>query len=959
MKIQYISRKFVRMVLVLSLGCVATLGSPLPSNAEGASKASIAVLSHTDFLPDATGVYDRRSWHGRDKNPAFAANNDLRTGSDQAYDKVSRPGGYNPETVGLPEVLADAILEQLTNSKRFTPVERKALRTAVVEQRFGKEIADSYLDRTLDKAIQDMDKFEIGGGLAMGAATSGAKYNDLLHDFKDLGTAIGANYLVLGNLHQLGSKTEIKDVPLSESGRTVASRTTEARLRLRVIDATTSTVVGADSLHLKVSSMLFRGGKESPDDFEFMNKVSSQAASKILDIIFPAKVVSLDPMVISRGSNDGIAVGDQFSIVREGKEIKESSGAVIAKLKSEVAQVRVATVQETIAIVDVETGGDISSGDLAVRSLPVPPVAITESTVPLVAKNTASVMSVPRVAVGLVKAGSTAITGPDAGKHVPTFTDTIITRLVQSKRFTVIDRQEIDQLLDEQTAQALAENRDLPSVMGTLKGCDYLVIGSLQNFSMEEQTIKLPNSSRVMKVLDGFAEGNMRLVDARSGDIMESRKIAVQTQLEIQAGEDRVIAALADSFAAKVVANLLNAVYPIKIAAVVPESIVYINRGADGLLNSGNVLDVMQAGKKVVDPDTGVELGVVETRIGQIELTKVEENRSIGRIRDGEGMQAGDILKLVQTGESNIAKAPSERSGGVISNGVAPTQSKGAALQVKGKATIALAQITLNARRKFDDSSRISIIQDGTMDQVTDIMADSLAKTNRFSMMERREIDQVIDEKDFQAIVQGGDIRAYLKELQGADYLVVGELTNFYLHIRKRKVPYLEEMEVRYTGFIEGNHRIVDSHTSEVIATDKIRIKKEFKNIGIEEIRTRLIDMYALEAADGIVKRIYPMKVLGVMADGTVFINRGADAKMKVGSTYTVERPGEELIDKDTGISFGAGELTIGELEITAVESARSRAKIISGEPPVAGDILRDATAPVAPVTKKKMKVSW
>jgi curli biogenesis system outer membrane secretion channel CsgG len=961
MNIQSISRKLVQTLLALSLTTGVVLGHGLTALAEESSTASIAVLSHTDFLPDATGVYDRRSRHGRDKNPGFAGNDDLRTGSDEAYDKVNRPGGYNPESVGLPEVLADAILEQLTKSKRFTPVERKTLRTAVLEQRFGKQITDSYLDQTLDKAIQDMDKFEIGGGIAMSSVTSGAKYNDLLHDFKDLGTAIGANYLVLGNLHQLGSKAETKVIPLSESGRTVTSSTAEARLRLRVIDAKTSTVVGADSLHLQVSSMLFQGGKESPDDFEFMNKVASEAANKILDIIFPAKVVSLDPMVISRGSNDGIVVGDTFSIVREGKEIKESSGAVIAKLKSEIGQVRVTKVQETIAIVDVENGDDIVSGDLAVRSLPAPPAPIATSGVPLVAKKGATVTSTPRVAVGLVKSGSTAITGPDAGKHVPKFTDTIITRLVQSKRFTVIDRQEVDQLLDEQTAQALAENRDLPSVMGTLKGCDYLVIGSLQNFSMEEQVIKLPNSSRVMKVLDGFAEGNMRLVDARSGDIMESRKISVQTQLEIQAGEDRVVAALADSFAAKVVANLLNAVYPIKIATVVPDNTVYVNRGTDGLLNNGALLDVMQAGQKVIDPDTGVELGVVETRIGQVELVNVEENRSIGTIVEGAGIQAGDILKLVQSGDNSSSKVPSDRSGGVIGSGAAatPVQLKVASPKAKGKATVALAQISLNARKKFSDSSRISAIQDGTMDQVTDIMADSLAKTNRFAMMERREIDQVIDEKAFQAIAQGGDIRAYLKELQGADYLVVGEITNFYLHIRKRKVGYLDEMEVSYTGFIEGNHRIVDSHTSEVVATDKIRIKKKFKNIGIEEIRTNLIDQYTLQAADGIVQRIYPMKVLGVMMDGTVFINRGADAKMRVGSTFTVERPGEQLIDKDTGVSFGEGEIAIGKIEITQVEPARSRAKVINGELPVAGDILRNMSAPATPAPKKKMKVSW
>ncbi len=961
----FIRRSFYKVTLLctaMTLGAILLSGTSKVVFAKETLRATIAVLSHTDFLPDATGVYDRRSWHGRDKDALSAADNDMRTRSDQAYDTVSRTHGYAPEAVGLPELLADAILEQLTKSKRFIPVERKTLRTAILEQRFGKQIADSYMDRTLDKAIQDMDKFEVGGGLAMGDATAGSKYNDLLHDFKDLGSSVGAKFLVLGNLHQLGSSVTSKQVPLSESGRTVTQKTAEARLRLRVIDAASSTVLGADSLNLKVSSLLFKGGKESRDDFEFMDRVAKEAANKILDIVFPAQVVSLNPLVISRGSNDGVVEGDTFTIVREGKEIKESSGAVIARLKTEIGTVKTIQVQETVSVVNVVGGGDFTTGDLAVRSTPASSKSAAAGAPPL--KNNAPVArkGLPRVAVGLVKAGSTAKTCPiDAAQHVPAFTDTIITRLVQTKRFTIIDRQEVDQLLDEQMAQALANNTDLPSAMGSLKGCDYLVLGSLQNFSMEEQVIKLPNSTRVMTVLDGFSEGNMRLVDARSGDIMESRKISVQTQLDIQAGEDRLIAALADSYADQVVANLLNAVYPIKVATALPDGTVYVNRGADGLLKKGAVLDVMHPGQKILDPDTGVELGTVESKIGQIELIQVDENRSIGKVIQGSGMQPGDLLKLVSDGVLSPAASPGVRSGGSLaaSGTAAAVTASQSSPGKKGKATLALAKITLNARQKFDDNSRVSAIKEGTLDQITDIMADSLDKTNRFTMMERREIDQVIDEKTFQAIAAGSDIRDYLKELQGADYLIVGELTNFYLHIVKKKVPYLDEVQVDITGVIEGNHRIVDSHTSAVIATDKIRIKRKFRNIGFEEIRTQLIDQYAQESADGIVQRIYPMKILGVMPDGAVFINRGTDAGIKVGSTFTVQRPGQELIDQDTGISFGVAETPVGTIKITSVEAMRSRAVIVAGETPMAGDILRNRKAPPKPKKKEKMKVSW
>ncbi len=888
--------------------------------------ATIAVLSHTDFLPDATAVYDKRS-----------------------------------SMVGLPEVLTDAILEQLAKSKRFTPVERKALRTAILEQRFGKKLSDSYMDRTLDKAIQDMDQFEIGGGIAMGVATAGSGFNDLLHDFQDLGSAVGANFLVLGNLHQLDSSVKSKDIPFSESGRKITQKTTEARLRIRVIDAATSTVIGADSLHLKISESLFTGSKEAMDDYEFMNQIAQEAANKILDLVFPAKIVSLEPLVISRGSNDSVKAGDKFTILREGQEIKEDSGAVIARLKSEVGQVEASDVQETVSLVNIVTGDNFIAGDLAVRVASKPKNTVAKQGVPLSKSPNAAVATgeKPRVAIGLVKTGSTAKTGSDATEHIPMFTDSLITRLVQSKRFTVIDRQEVDQLLDEQLAQAIAEDREMPTALGTLKGCDYLVIGSLQNFSIEEQTLKLPNSSRVIAVFDGFAEGNMRLVDARSGDIMESRKITVKKQLEIQAGRDRLLTSLADEFSAQIAANLLNSVYPIKIAAIANETI-YVNRGTDGLLQTGATFSVMRPGEKILDPDTGVELGTTENKVGEVELVQVDENRSLAKLLNGGNIQKSDLLKLITNGkETNIASPGSYTGNNLQGSKTSSTEANAKPQQPAGKANLALSKIRINARQKITNDSTIYAVQEGTIDQLTDILTHNLTKTNRFVMMERGEVDQIVDEKALQAVATSNDIRDYLSELKGADYLVVGELTNFYLKIEKKKVPYVDKVQINYTGIMEGNIRIVDSHTSAVAASHKIRLKRKFKDISLEEIRTNMIDQFCLEAADGIVKHIYPMKVLGVLPDGTIFINRGADADIKAGMTFSLQRPGQELIDKDTGVSFGVAEMKIGTIKITEVEASRSRAEVIQGESALAGDILRTSAPPAQPKKKKKMKVAW
>ena len=121
--------KILSALTVASLAVAVASGSVHAQNespklgalSKTAGKATIGVIGHSDFLPD------RKDLH-------------------------------NARVIGLPDPLADRIVEHLVNSKRFVVVERKALRRAILEQRFGKKLSESYLDRTLEKAITDMNK---------------------------------------------------------------------------------------------------------------------------------------------------------------------------------------------------------------------------------------------------------------------------------------------------------------------------------------------------------------------------------------------------------------------------------------------------------------------------------------------------------------------------------------------------------------------------------------------------------------------------------------------------------------------------------------------------------------------------------------------------------------------------------------------------------------------------------
>ncbi len=916
--ISTLKKSAVVLLAMLAAACGGDSGQPQQSAPGGSSAtggaATIAVLGAEDFVPD------------RNASKVGAA-------------------------VGLPETLSTRIIEHLTNSKRFVPVERTALRRVILEQRFGQSLTETYLDATLDKAIAAMESVAADTVAVTGTL---ANYNDVVKDFQDLGSAVGAQYLVIGNLEKLARSTDIVEVPYT-AGRTSQTNVVDARLQLRVIDVAKGTVLGATSIRTQLSEAVFEGKRTDSDQFTFFDHLGQLAATKVLDVTYPARVVSLQPDVISRGKIDGAQVGDVFAISREGKEITDGSGQIIARLKSSVGKVRAVDVQETVTVVETVEGGPLQIEDLAlldsatavkqVAALAESPVALTRSG--------ASGGALPRLAVGLVKSGSTARTGAGSEDHTPIFTDSIISRLTQTKRFQLIDRQEVDQLLDEQLAQALAENRDMPSAMGTLQGADYLVYGSIDSssFTSETETIQLPNSSRTFQQTKWYVSGNMRIVDARSGDILESRKIAIEETPPNGTERKRIATLLADAYAEQVVLMLMNAIYPIKVATVGQDQTLYINRGSDGGLAVGEVLDAFRPGNAVVDPDTGVQLGVEELALGQVTLTEVEDARSKGRANDGATLQRGDILKRSvanqgrRTAQAGAAVSGSDTRSGAQLAGT-PDKSQGK----DNKYTIAVGMLKVNP------SARASAVSAGHVKRMNDDLMVKLTNTNRFRVMERSEVDQILDEKAFEAAASGGDIVSRLRELIGADYLIHGEITNFYIDTVVQEVAFLDEKETNATARAEGMFRIVDVHSGAVVGADTVAYSGSANYVtDTTQLMSELMDAFTTEAVGAIVLRLFPIKVLGQTGQGAVYVNRGQDAGLNIGDRFNLMRPGEELVDPDTGLSFGSAETLIGTLEISSVEASRSVARLLNGGPATSGDILRPAP-PAAPEPEPQVR---
>ena len=81
-----------------------------------------------------------------------------------------------------------------------------------------------------------------------------------------------------------------------------------------------------------------------------------------------------------------------------------------------------------------------------------------------------------------------------------------------------------------------------------------------------------------------------------------------------------------------------------------------------------------------------------------------------------------------------------------------------------------------------------------------------------------------------------------------------------------------------------------------------------------------------------------------IRADGTtIYMKPGSKGGVKTGMTFSVYRPGEELIDPDTGISLGSEEAKIGQIQVTGdVGDGRAcKAIVKSGTGFETGDLIR------------------
>ena len=225
-------------------------------------------------------------------------------------------------------------------------------------------------------------------------------------------------------------------------------------------------------------------------------------------------------------------------------------------------------------------------------------------------------------------------------------------------------------------------------------------------------------------------------------------------------------------------------------------------------------------------------------------------------------------------------------------------------------------------------------IDDNTKFMTSDLIT-YLTKTNKFDVVERSRMKDILAEQEFSESGYISEKTAVkMGKLIGADYFVMGKIEQLKAEYKMEKIPYTETVRPKYEGKLIVNVRIVDSRGGKVVTADKIETELEDHNyqgkVNGDDFIEMLKDKAVRQVVDSIVGGVFPIKVIKV-SGGEVYLNRGAGATFKVGDKLSLFTQGEALVDPDTGENLGSAEEEVAAVEITSIQKKFTKAKILQG----------------------------
>ena len=219
-----------------------------------------------------------------------------------------------------------------------------------------------------------------------------------------------------------------------------------------------------------------------------------------------------------------------------------------------------------------------------------------------------------------------------------------------------------------------------------------------------------------------------------------------------------------------------------------------------------------------------------------------------------------------------------------------------------------------------------------------------LSQTNKFAVLDREYIAEFAQNRNI-LISDDSPIeeKARLGQVLGADYMIVGTISEARLRIKQKTSRAIgrpiREYEVDYVF----DYRLIVAPTRQVKLADTVNIAleedqvrelvKEWEpdDLDYREMVDNLTIKVANQVVETIIDRLYPVRIASKDIEGQVIINQGGK-RISIGSVLEVLIQGKEIFDADTKESLGRTENLIATIKIEKVTPTMSYARIVKGD---------------------------
>ncbi len=232
-----------------------------------------------------------------------------------------------------------------------------------------------------------------------------------------------------------------------------------------------------------------------------------------------------------------------------------------------------------------------------------------------------------------------------------------------TRKFRVLSRNKTvtNAILEEQEFAASDLAKGDAAKTGQFSNANYLVLSTVQDFKFYRKHTPVPNFDDKYKRIDvGLLQVSAEMYDTTSGQIMGtfSLKTSFSTTPQVVNGRKGrpssvQFTRMAKKIAAQLADQFIASVYPMKVVKRSSKGKVILNRGKDGGLKKGQILEVFSAGEKLIDPDTGESLGSSEEYVGKVKIIRINPKFTIAVIVSEEDPEfypigTGNILRRPQ-----------------------------------------------------------------------------------------------------------------------------------------------------------------------------------------------------------------------------------------------------------------------------------------------------------------------